>query len=419
MFRRISTNNMFRVVKKRVVFFIIVFQGLSSAFPALGQKVVIDENISYFFNVSTDLHLSHNIYLKPDSISLLLEINYNNGKIFDNYDYIVEFHKSYHVLEVLRKDTINIREHIIAIRAGKIFVKLKLPRLQKADLLLIRCYDRRTGVDYIYDIPLIQEYNFSTDGLSFYSQDGITPILDDFLSTGETLMIKCEDGNVPVHGFYYKHPFDEALPPMVVEDSRAGRDLIIDSVFTIQAGDIFTLTGKGLYFFQRDSTSGNGIAIRIEDEFFPLVKTIDELLNPVIYISTRAETDKIRSDPDPKQAFEQYWINLVKIPNLATSTVRLFYERVEAANYLFTTFKEGWKTDMGLIYIIYGPPNDVYKSEEIIDWVYNQDLTIPTVRFSFYKVKNVFTDQHYTLLRKKDYDRIWFRSVENWRKGKK
>jgi hypothetical protein len=74
---------------------------------------------------------------------------------------------------------------------------------------------------------------------------------------------------------------------------------------------------------------------------------------------------------------------------------------------------------MGLIYIIYGPPNDVYKSEEIIDWVYNQDLSMPNIRFSFYKVKNVFTDQHYTLLRKKNYDKIWFKSVEMWRDGKK
>ena len=46
-------------------------------------------------------------------------------------------------------------------------------------------------------------------------------------------------------------------------------------------------------------------------------------------------------------------------------------------------------THMGIIYIIYGPPNDVYKSEEIIDWVYNRDLTMTVVRFSFYKVKNV------------------------------
>jgi GWxTD domain-containing protein len=146
---------------------------------------------------------------------------------------------------------------------------------------------------------------------------------------------------------------------------------------------------------------------------------MDKILEPLIYISTRSETEAIRSAPNPREAFEQYWIDLVKIPSLASSTVREYYNRVESANYLFTNFKEGWKSDMGLIYIIYGPPNDVYKSDEIIDWVYNRDLSIPTVRFSFYKVKNVFTDQHYTLLRKKTYDKNWFKSVELWREGKK
>jgi GWxTD domain-containing protein len=157
----------------------------------------------------------------------------------------------------------------------------------------------------------------------------------------------------------------------------------------------------------------------VQDKFFPLAKTFDAVLDPLIYISTRTETEKIRSASNPRQAFEDYWIDMVKIPNLATSTVRQYYERVAAANYLFTTFEEGWKSDMGLIYIVYGPPNDVYKSEEIIDWVYNQDLSMPNIRFSFYKVKNVFTDHHYTLLRKKSYDKNWFKSVELWRDGKK
>ncbi|MCK5469360.1 MAG: GWxTD domain-containing protein, partial [Cyclobacteriaceae bacterium] len=227
------------------------------------------------------------------------------------------------------------------------------------------------------------------------------------------------DFSGPVFVYYYAQYFDEAVPPMIIEDERAAKELKIDSVFTVQQNDPLVLNNEGLYFFQKDSSSANGIGIRVQDPYFPLVKTFDKVLEPLIYISTRSETDAIKNAPDPKVAFEQYWIKLTKIPSLATSTVRKYYERVESANYLFTNFEEGWKSDMGLIYIIYGPPNDVYKSEEIIDWVYNRDLTMPMVRFSFYKVKNVFTDQHYTLLRKKNYDKNWFKSVELWRNGKK
>jgi GWxTD domain-containing protein len=385
-----------------------------------GQKIYIDENISYWYNTTSDLHIDHNVFVDENTIHILLEINFNNQKIYDSYHYSYELHESYHTLDIRRTDTIDIKDHIVAIKANKIFVQLTLPYDDKIDIAIIRMTNKKTGIDYTYDIPLIKDYNFSSEGLVFYEQDSLTPHLQNFVGVNQRLMLKSVNPYPgPVYCFYYNHNFDEAVPPMVVEDQRAGKQLSIDSVFSISLNETISFSKEGLYFFQKDSSSANGIAIRVQDKFFPLAKTFDAVLDPLIYISTRTETDKIRSASNPRQAFEDYWIDMVKIPNLATSTVRQYYERVAAANYLFTTFEEGWKSDMGLIYIVYGPPNDVYKSEEIIDWVYNQDLSMPNIRFSFYKVKNVFTDHHYTLLRKKSYDKNWFKSVELWRDGKK
>jgi len=403
----------------KLAFFSSLFSIIFFSSSSFGQKVFIDENISYWYNINSDIHINHNAFIQEDSAYFYLEIDFNQ-KMYDDYYYIYEMHESYHTLGIVKSDTLNIEDHIMAIKANKIFAKLVLPYNEKAEILIIRLTDIKTGIDYAYDIPLIENYNFSSDGLMLYEKDTVTPYLQSFTNINKTLMLKSiNDHSEPVYCFYYDHYFDEALPPMVIEDQRAGRDLQIDSVFTVQLDETFTFTRQGLYFFQKDSSSANGITIRVQDKYFPLLKTFDEVLPPLIYISTRTETEKIRTAPNPQQAFENYWIDLVQIPNLATSTVHKYYERVEAANYLFTTFEEGWKSDMGLIYIIYGPPNDVYKSEEIIDWVYSQDLSMPNIRFSFYKVKNVFTDRHYTLLRKKDYDKNWFKSVELWREGKK
>jgi GWxTD domain-containing protein len=386
----------------------------------LGQKIYIDENTSYWYNTTSDLHIDHNLFVDENTIHLLLEINFNNQKIYDNYHYSYELHESYHTLDIKSTDTIDIQEHIVAIKANKIFVQLSLPYEDKIDIAIMRLTDKKTGIDYVYDIPLIKNYNFSSEGLLFYEQDSITPHLQNFAGINQRLMLKSINPYPdPVYCFYYNHNFDEAVPPMVIESQRAGRQLNIDSLFSVGINEPISFSKEGLYFFQKDSSSANGIAIRIQDKYFPLAKTFDAVLDPLIYISTRSETEKIRSASNPRQAFEEYWIDMVKIPNLATSTVRQYYDRVAAANYLFTTFEEGWKSDMGLVYIVYGPPNDVYKSEEIIDWVYNQDLSMPNIRFSFYKVKNVFTDYHYTLLRKKSYDKNWFKSVELWRDGKK
>ena len=295
-----------------------------------------------------------------------------------------------------------------------------MPNSQKTDLAIFKIINKKTGIDYVYDIPFIEDYNYSTDGLILYNNDGETPYLKNFIRKGTPMRIKSvNDHSDPVFVFYYSQYFDEAVPPMIIEDNRAAKGLVIDSTFTVPLNETFTLPNEGLYFFQKDSSSADGVSIRVQDQYFPLVKSFDKVLEPLIYISTRTETDQIRNAASKQDAFEKYWINMVKVPAVATSTVSKFYDRVEAANFLFTNFEEGWKSDMGMIYIIYGPPNDIYKSEEIIDWVYNRDLTMPVVRFSFYKVKNVFTSDHYTLLRKKNYEKNWFKSVELWRDGKK
>lgn len=401
-------------------FILIFFTVLSFSGKIHAQKIYIDENISYWYNVSNEVHINHNVFLEGDSAHLYLEITFDQGKLFDDYNFIYELHKSYHTLDILASDTLNIEDHIIAIKSNKIFTYLKLPRNDKTDIAIIKVINKKTGIDYNYDIPFIEDYNFSTDGLVFYNEGGTIPYLNSFINKEQTFQLKSiHDFEGPVYVFYYAQYFDEGVPPMIIKDQRTSKELKIDSVFSVQTNDPFMLKKEGLYFFQKDSSSANGIGIRVQDPYYPLVKTFDKVIEPLIYISTRSETDAIRNANDPKEAFDNYWIKLTKIPSLATSTVHKYYERVEAANYLFTNFEEGWKSDMGLIYIIYGPPNDVYKSEEIIDWVYNRDLTMPVVRFSFYKVKNVFTDQHYTLLRKKNYDKNWFKSVELWRKGKK
>lgn len=397
-------------------FFIVLF----TAAKVIGQKPYIDENISYWYSVTSEIHINHNVYFDEDSAHIYLEITFNEGTGFDDYFYITELQGSYHTLDLIKTDTLQIKDRIVALKSDKIYTYFTLPNNDKIDLAIIKVVNKRTGIDYVYDIPFIKDYNFSTDGLVFFNEDGVTPILSSFINQGQAFQLKSiPEFNGPVYGFYYSQQFEEGAPPMVTEKSNSSKTLKIDSTFMIQVNEPFSLNKTGLYFFQKDSATANGIGIRVQDPYFPLLKTFEQVLDPLIFISTRSETEAIRNDPNPKEAFEQYWINLIKVPSLATATVRDYYVGVEGANYLFTNFEEGWKSDMGLIYIIYGPPNDVYKSEEIVDWVYNRDLSMPTVRFSFYKVKNVFTDHHYTLLRKKDYDKNWFKAVELWRDGKK
>jgi hypothetical protein len=44
-----------------------------------------------------------------------------------------------------------------------------------------------------------------------------------------------------------------------------------------------------------------------------------------------------------------------------------YYARVEYANKHFSHFQEGWRTDMGMVYITFGPPNNVERHPFDID----------------------------------------------------
>ena len=58
-----------------------------------------------------------------------------------------------------------------------------------------------------------------------------------------------------------------------------------------------------------------------------------------------------------------------------------YFRRVRYSNLMFTVFQDGWKTDRGLIYIIFGPPNEVIRFDYLLD-------SYPIQYWSYYK-KNI------------------------------
>jgi len=90
---------------------------------------------------------------------------------------------------------------------------------------------------------------------------------------------------------------------------------------------------------------------------------LDKAVEQMMYISNSDELDKIKniSDADEKMAaFKSFW--KAKDPNPDTEENEILYEyyrRVDYANQNFKHYYEGWKTDMGMIYIILGAPSNV------------------------------------------------------------
>lgn len=92
------------------------------------------------------------------------------------------------------------------------------------------------------------------------------------------------------------------------------------------------------------------------------VSDIDLAIKQLKYIAAKKELDEFKKAASDEllDKFVQFWRNHDPTPGTeANEWMDEYYQRVQFATDNFTVFRDGWKTDMGMIYIIFGPPSEV------------------------------------------------------------
>lgn len=218
---------------------------------------------------------------------------------------------------------------------------------------------------------------------------------------------------------YYFRDFPLALPPFI-EEPRQHFDYRPDSNFIIGLQDgrteLLNLPAQGFYHFQIDTNERSGFTVFRFSEGFPEVSTPQQLLQPLRYITTQKEFDALEQADDLKLAVDNYWLRIAGNPLRARAMIQKYYGRVVDANNFFSSYLEGWKTDRGLIYIVYGPPGVVYRGEDIEEWIYGEKGNANSMRFRFVKVQNPFTENDYSLIKSPSYKEKWYNIVNSWRR---
>ncbi len=81
------------------------------------------------------------------------------------------------------------------------------------------------------------------------------------------------------------------------------------------------------------------------------------------YIAGEDQIRTLRNAPEAERgkAWEDFWKGKDPTPGTPQNELKKeYYRRIQYSNGKFSTFgRNGWKSDMGAIYIIYGPPNEV------------------------------------------------------------
>lgn len=114
---------------------------------------------------------------------------------------------------------------------------------------------------------------------------------------------------------------------------------------------------------QYSSTITAGFVYMNKD--FPLsLKNIDLLVLQLQYVANETELSYIKdgkTDAEKRKRFLEFWKSKDPTPNTKKNETMIeYYGRLKYANAHFSTpYSEGWKSDMGMVYIIFGLPSNI------------------------------------------------------------
>lgn len=90
------------------------------------------------------------------------------------------------------------------------------------------------------------------------------------------------------------------------------------------------------------------------------LEDLDQAIRQLRYVAPQEELDSMLSAPsiaEKKRRFEAFWAALDPTPGtLRNEAFEEYYNRIAQANRLFRSYMDGWLTDRGMVYVIFGPP---------------------------------------------------------------
>lgn len=385
-----------------------------------GQKTLSNTDQALRYSIYSRLGLKIiPMKLSPETFRLQMVIEkIEENPTFESFSFSYSVLKSYDEVISPEKSILLTSSDLVADtdRHWYFEKEVTIPTEQQTAIAFLSVLDTRQGDEYAYHIDLKSVFVFDTPDLSLYYANEI-PFDQNYLNVNQSVLFKTSK-TPTVQGFFYPIEFDVPFPPMETRPAEVPKELEV-----VPIGDFLTnipkeFTEEGYYLFQTDTLGRTGQILKTVHEAFPKVQDWKEMVDMVTYISTRKEHETLLLAQDKKKALDEYWLNLTRNPEVAKELIRNYFRMVEFANILFTDFKEGWKTDRGMVFIVMGPPQEVnfYLDREV--WSYSGIDDNSKIRFTFARTKTILTPHYYTLNRSRAYQPVWFKNISQWRSGR-
>jgi len=371
----------------RVLFVGISLWGFQPTFAIDLTKI----DLSHQYDPEAPVQVLHRVTQSGGTITVYLQIQTDSASVWVREFFVQRGYDS--PTDLLLDPTFTPTEVTATVWRGSI----SFPAPYDEDLLVLRL---ASDFEFYFDIPL-RNGRMAFPGIVPLSKG--QPVLTSFLNS--TSLHWSTNSNVLVSSYVDKAgpaegPMEEMkqLAPILAEDTLF---VMVDSTF---------LQDNSFYYFREDSASDRGLTLFKAPPYYPTFRVIGELIGPMRYLTTDAEYRALTQSTRPIITFDEFWINTYGTKFRARNAIRKYFRSVEHANRYFTLFKPGWKTDRGMVYIIYGTPMEMYRTDNLERWVYEN------VTYEFIKISTLF-GPHYALRKDPKYEKEWYNQVGRLRKG--
>jgi GWxTD domain-containing protein len=292
-------------------------------------------------------------------------------------------------------------------QGGKYLLKLETKDLNRGSI----------GLEYLY----VDKTNpYSAQNFKVVSMYSGFPKFMRFFLPGEKFNVRYRDPSVDsIYVKYYRMNSELPRPPITASADYT-RSVTPDTSFRFPLIDTadYNLRLEGMYYVQVDDEQEDGLTLFNFGGSFPDVKSPEELMEPLFYLATQAEYRDLRKKPNRKLAVDDFWLKIGNNVEKSRELIRIYYNRVIYSNLYFTSNKEGWKTDQGMIFILFGPPSRIQMTGNGERWFYYARRKSKAVEFQFVRQPDAFFHQHLVWTKSIESQSYWNEAVRAWRNGK-
>ena len=411
-------------------FYIITLLALASCYPTQ-TTTRVDHNLASIYNPNvTAIHPDYSIYHTGDSTSILTirvksnELLYNQANTYNQLASKVAIRYELYALsdtanqtlaDTGRRDFDILRSKVGSEFYMQIPFKAKYPYQYTMRIFfydLIRTYYFQAFVDV--------NKKDKSNSQNFRAYSGLIenkPVFNNIIYPGDSVRIESRV-NAKVQQyfiFYYKkreryNPIDAGFTTDILKNP--------DSVWKISSkSNIFHhFPAQGTYIIRTDSLCINGYTLHNFGESYPNIQHTEEMIGPLTYLTSIDEYRRITKSARLKNEIDNFWLKSGGSSERAREMIKIYYNRVKYANTYFTSDREGWMTDRGMIFVLYGPPAKLFKSDDEEKWIYTRNNV--ETSFPFRKRENPFSDNDYILTPSNTIETSIDETIDLWVQGK-